>query len=125
MLARVADTYSARLVRTGLPVGEYQRALMLPPDRDSGLPERILLQKSAFREGDALELKRPGQTYRIKLQSCAVQTLGLGTYLFSTMVKADSSETDAINLPSSSGKPAPRHKQDKNKPEFDTLWKDL
>lgn len=125
VLARVADTYSARLVRTGLAVGEYQRALMLPPDRDTGLPERILLQKSAFREGDALELKRPGQTYRIKLQACVVQTLGLGTYLFSTMAKTDSSDADPLSSSGDSSNPAAHRRQDKNKPEFDTLWKDL
>ncbi len=125
VLARVADTYSARLVRTGLAVGEYQRALMLPPDRDTGLPERILLQKSAFREGDALELKRPGQTYRIKLQACVVQTLGLGTYLFSTMAKTDSSDADSLSAVGDSSNSAARRRQDKNKPEFDTLWKDL
>lgn len=128
VLARVADTYSARLVRTGLAVGEYQRALMLPPDRESGLPERILIQKSAFREGDAIELRRPGQTARIKLQSCVVQTLGVGIYLFSTMVKADSSETDQHRQTSLAGNETlnPLNGgQHKNKPEFDTLWKDL
>ncbi|MBB3048542.1 hypothetical protein FHR99_002816 [Litorivivens lipolytica] len=128
VLARVADTYSARLVRTGLAVGEYQRALMLPPDRESGLPERILIQKSAFREGDAIELRRPGQTTRIKLQSCVVQTLGVGTYLFSTMVRADNSETDQRRQASPAGNKTldPLNSgQHKNKPEFDTLWKDL
>ena len=112
-------------MRTGLPVGEYQRALMLPPDRDTGLPERILLQKSAFREGDALELKRPGQTYRIKLQACVVQTLGLGTYLFSTMAKTDISDADPLSSSGDSSNRAAHGRQDKNKPEFDTLWKDL
>ncbi len=125
VLARVADPYSARLVRTGLPVGEYQRALMLPPDRDAGLRERILVQKSAFREGDALELKRPGQTYRIKLQACVVQTLGLRTYLFSTMAKTDTSDADPPGSGGDKDTSVVRRRQNKNKPEFDNLWTDL
>jgi hypothetical protein len=89
VLSSNPDAYSARMVRIGLAVGEHQRTLMLPPDRVSGLAPRIMVQRSAFEEGGSLELSRPGQTYRIKLQSCLVNTASLGVYEFSTMVKLE------------------------------------
>ncbi|WP_372809701.1 hypothetical protein [Litorivivens sp.] len=127
VLASVADAYSARLVRSGLPVGEHQRALMLPPDRDSGLPQRILVQKTAFNEGDSIELNRPGQTYRIKFQNCLVQTATLGIFAFSTMVKTESGEDVDAPLPTTSSTTDKVAQKDskKKKQEFDNLWDDL
>ncbi len=127
VLSSVADAYSARLVRSGLPVGEHQRALMLPPDRDSGLPQRILVQKSAFNEGDAIELNRPGQTYRVKFQHCVVQTATLGIYAFSTMVKAEAGGSDVQELPDSAPTSDNNGQKEtkKKKQEFDNLWNDL
>lgn len=131
VLSTTADAYSARKVRSGLPTGEHQRALMLPPDRDSGLPQRILVQRSAFAEGDSAELNRPGQTYRVKLQTCLVNTASLGLYEFSAMVKADHGESDrqqsseSIDLQLPEAGESPKAETNKRKQEFDNLWEDL
>ena len=131
VLSTTADAYSARKVRAGLATGEYQRALMLPPDRDSGLPQRILVQRSAFAEGDSAELNSPGQTYRVKLQTCLVNTASLGLYEFSAMVKADHNDGDnhhgnsLSELPLPEVEESPQAETNKRKQEFDNLWEDL
>ncbi len=131
VLSSTADAYAARKVRTGLAVGEHQRALMLPPDRDCGLPQRILVQRSAFDEGDSVELNRPGQTYRIKLQSCLVNTASLGLYEFTSMVKTDQDEVERHRRAETSSPPQPEAEKSpqnsgaKKKQEFDNLWEDL
>ncbi len=129
VLSTTADAYSARKVRSGLAVGEHQRALMLPPDRDSGLPQRILVQRSAFDEGDALELNRPGQSYRAKLRTCLVNTASLGLYEFAAMVKTEGSDADRQNsddsLPLPDVEESPQDNKNKKKQDFDNLWENL
>lgn len=128
VLSSNADAYSARKVCDGLAVGKHQRTLMLPPDRASGSAPRIMVQRSAFEEGDSLKLSRPGQTYRIKLQSCLVNTASLGVYEFSTMVKLEyggygESHREDLELPVP--KKSPLSDSGKKKQEFDHLWEDL
>lgn len=132
VLSTTANAYSARQVQNGLATGEHQRALMLPPDRDSGLPPRILVQRSAFNEGESAELHSPGQTYRVKLKTCLVNTASLGLYEFSAMVKSESSEGEYHQ--DKDGTPTPlaevsgeedSQPTENKKQDFDNLWENL
>lgn len=125
VLATAADAYGARRVHTGLASGEYQRALLLPPEGGAGQSQRILVQKPAFDEGDTVELTSPDQTYRIKLRHCLSTTASLALYDFSTMAKPEILETGLDYTSDPASEPGSQPETPNKKPEFEHLWKNL
>ena len=67
-IASAATPYSARLVHAGLPVDEYQRAMLLPENPSDHAPRVLLTSVASFDADQTVELVRPGHVMRIKLQ---------------------------------------------------------
>ncbi len=69
IFANATTPCSARVVRSGLPTRDFQRAFLLPPESEAA-PQRILLTNLAvFSEGQTLELQDTMQVIRIKLDT--------------------------------------------------------
>lgn len=73
-LASAATPYSARLIQSGLPANEYQRAMLLPGGQIAQGPLLLLAGVVGISEGHTVELLRPGHAMRIKLGKIVEQS---------------------------------------------------
>lgn len=100
-LASVATPYSARLIQSGLPVNEYQRAMLLPGGQLA--PGALLLLSGVvgMAEGHTVELLRPGHTMRVKLGKMVEHSNAFKLFRFQDIarnqIKIDVPNADEVN----------------------------
>ena len=112
ILATAAIPYSARLMQSGLPASDYQRAIVLPSDGNDDSPRVLLANIASFAEGQTIELVRPGHVLRARLLHSIE---GSGSYkLFGYKDAVKNAPPKAVV-----GEP------EKNEDEFNNLWEIL
>jgi hypothetical protein len=109
-LASTATPYSARLVESGLPVNEYQRAMLLPGGQIAQGSLLLLAGVVDVSEGHTVELLRPGHSMRIKLAAIVEQSSAFKLFRFTTIVP----NPIEIDVPDKEDEP---HRND-----FNQLW---
>ena len=100
-LASTATPYSARLIQSGLPVNEYQRAMLLPGGHIAKGPMLLLSGVVGIAEGHTVELLRPGHSMRIKLGKIVEQSNAFKLFRFEDIarntIKMDVADADEVN----------------------------
>ncbi|CAA0081771.1 Uncharacterised protein [Zhongshania aliphaticivorans] len=100
-LASAATPYSARLIQAGLPVNEYQRAMLLPGGTIAKGPLLLLSGVVGISEGHTVELLRPGHAMRIKLGEMVEQSNAFKLFRFEDIarnpIKMDVPDADEVN----------------------------
>jgi hypothetical protein len=84
-LASTGTPYSVRLVKSGLPVNEYQRAMLLPGGQIAQGSLLLLAGVVGISEGHTVELLRPGHSMRIKLVTMVEQSSAFKLFRFTTI----------------------------------------
>lgn len=112
VLATSAIPYSARLMQSGLPASDYQRAIVLPGDGQDDSPRVLLANIASFAEGQTIELIRPGHAQRARLLTSIESSGSYKLFGYKDAVK---------NAPPKAvvGEP------EKNEGEFNNLWEIL
>ena len=113
IVASAATSYSARLVQSGLPVEEFQRALLIPGDAKSDGARIMLTSTASFTPGQTVELIRPGHTMRIKLGDCLDS---------STAFKLFSYREQGRIPPAGGGQLSASHSDDDSGADFHKIW---
>lgn len=108
-LSSAATPYSARLVQSGLPVNEYQRAILLSGGQIAQGPLLLLAGVVGISEGHTVELLRPGHSMRIKLGKIVEQSNAFKLFHF----------TDIAPNPIEIAVP---EEDEPNKNDFNQLW---
>ena len=113
VVASAATPYSARPVQAGLPVEEFQRALLVPSDPQNNDARIMLTSTASFSAGQTVELVRPGHVMRIKLGDCLDS---------STAFKLFSYRDQGRTPPVSEGKLTASHRDDEGEADFHKIW---
>ncbi len=100
-IASAATPYSVRLVHSGLPVQDFQRAMLLPGGQFASTPLLLLSSVTGFAEGQTVELLRPGHAMRVKLDKKIDNSNAYKLFTFQdisrTSIKLDVSDSDQGN----------------------------
>ncbi|WP_373081117.1 hypothetical protein [Zhongshania sp.] len=108
-IASAATPYSVRLIHSGLPVQDFQRAMLLPGGQLAKGPLLLLSTVTGFAEGQTVELIRPGHTMRVKLDKKIETSNAFKLFTFQDISRA------ANKLDSSAA-------EQENKGDFNQLW---
>ena len=111
-VASAATPYSARVVHTGLPVDEYQRAMLLPENPADHAPRVLLTSIASFSAEQTVELVRPGHVMRIKLQDLLDQSNSYKLFTYKALRQGVQQEKPEKIVP----------KQEESDGEFNKLW---
>ncbi len=71
VLGDSAEPFSASALHLGLPGKHSHRSFLLPPDPLADTPGYLLAPRTAFKAGQTLELRQPGQVLRAQLTARA------------------------------------------------------
>lgn len=113
IIASVATAYSARPIQAGLPSGDFQRALLIPPREGDRSPLIMLTNIADFASNQAVELLRPDHSTRIKLDDMVDSSAAYKLFTFHEL------------SPPTTAKPAPSNtdeKRDDDGSQFSNLW---
>ena len=100
-LASAATPYSVRLIQSGLPVQDFQRAMLLPGGQLAESPLLLLSSVTGFAEGQTVELLRPGHAIRVKLDKPIETSNSFKLFTFQdiarTAIKLDTLDSEQGN----------------------------
>lgn len=83
LLGNNAQAFSARLLKAGLPQGQFQRVFLLPADSEGGdRPSTLVAANGKFAAGQVLRLYRPGQALRVQLTHCLEEAGTVSVYRY-------------------------------------------
>ena len=113
VVASAATPYSARSVQAGLPVEDFQRALLIPSAPQDNDARVMLTSTAAFTSGQTVELTRPGHAMRIKLGDCLDS---------SSAFKLFSYKDQGRIPPATEGTLTASHSDDESDADFHKIW---
>jgi len=108
-IASAATPYSVRLIHSGLPVQDFQRAMLLPGGQLAKGPLLLLSSVTGFAEGQTVELLRPGHAMRVKLDKKIENSNAFKLFTFQDISRA------AFKAEAPDAEPG-------NKGDFNQLW---
>jgi hypothetical protein len=108
-IASAATPYSVRLINSGLPVQDFQRAMLLPGGQFASTPLILLSSVTGFAEGQTVELLRPGHALRVKLDKKIDNSNAYKLFTFQDITRAN------VKLDASDSEQG-------NKGDFNQLW---